>query len=160
MPHWTGRKYRVILQGSIQTHRFYFVLFYLIYLKFQMDLSHDHFLFYIHLMTSQIYKLCNPLCMEQEQSLKAKSKPKTRTSLLPGLQGTLPAQEDHKKKILSLEKRNHRIPSYFSLRHSRIQLKQCQSLGQNCISETQTRVISSILMIHKLGCTLESPIKL
>lgn len=85
-----------------------------------MDLSHDHFLFYIHLMTSQIYKLCNPLYMEQEQSLKAKSKPKTRTSLLPGLQGTLPAQEDHKKKILSLEKRNHRIPSYFSLRHSRI----------------------------------------
>lgn len=69
-PYSVGTQYNIIYlktKSSSNKERFYFVLFFLAHLKFQMDLPHDCSLFCAHLMSPRVHKLCK-LYMEQEQS--------------------------------------------------------------------------------------------
>ena len=118
---WTRLKW-LSSKDSIQTNRFCFilliVLFYLPHLKFQMNLPHDFSLCRMHLMPSQVHKPCSPSHMEQEQSLTAKNKPKTRIFTLEPPR--YPPSPRKRVEILALERGRHRIPNNFSLRHSTI----------------------------------------
>ena len=66
----------------------------------------------------RVHKPCFPSCLEQEQYLIAKSKPKARMFTLEPPR--YPPSPRKTVKILALERGRHRIPINFSLRHSTI----------------------------------------